>query len=411
MKTFFLLLTLFIFTVTKGISQWIQLASGTNARLNEILFPVADTGFVAGENGTVLRTFDGGEIWTSLDMQTQKNLNDVFFLNALHGFVVGDSGYFAQTLDAGDSWSIQYINVANDIDLSAVYFTSIMTGYAGGRVSFNEGIILKTTDGGITWEITNTPDNFLDIYYQRIVFPDPDTGYALTRGMCMKTVDAGETWFITDPDLVSSGGMFSILEDAHFFSPDTGFIVGWYNPFTGYTEDGGNHWIDQALFNNQWYAIDFPSRQTGYLVGWSQLGKTTDGGDTWIDITSPLIESGGIYAMDFIDEETGYVCGDEGLIMKTSIGGTTAVNNVEQLKSLSVFPNPSHGVFNIIPVDNSILTKTIFAEVYDMVGNKILASELDPQRSELNLISQPQGVYLARFFINGELFSTKLSVQ
>ena len=39
-----------------------------------------DTAFVAGEGGTLLRTFDGGETWESIDLGTTRTLRE----NALH---------------------------------------------------------------------------------------------------------------------------------------------------------------------------------------------------------------------------------------------------------------------------------------------------------------------------------------
>jgi hypothetical protein len=43
-----------------SIAQWTVLDAGTIETLNEIVFPIPDTGFVVGANGTLLRTLDGG---------------------------------------------------------------------------------------------------------------------------------------------------------------------------------------------------------------------------------------------------------------------------------------------------------------------------------------------------------------
>ncbi len=329
------------------LGQWTTLPSGTTEKLNEIVFPSNDTGYVAGTNGAILRTFNGGDTWDKLEFLTSKHVEDIFFLNSRIGFVVGQDGLFAQTQDAGETWDIHTIRPQDPVQLSAVCFTSPLTGYAGGRTQDLNGVIFKTTDGGITWTVTDTPTSFLDIDFKRIVFPTPDTGYALTRGMCMKTVDAGDTWQITDPVLVESGSMFSLLEDAHFFSADTGFIVGWYNGFCGYTDNGGQMWTDQFIFHNQWFAVDFPTRSTGYLVGWGQLAKTTDGGKSWEDITPSGPEFSSIYSMTFTDEQTGYVCGDHGVILKTSEGGITSTPEIVASAAFRIFPNPNNGLLHI----------------------------------------------------------------
>lgn len=376
-------------------AQWTLLNSGTSESLNEIVFPATDTGYVVGENGTVLRTFNGGNAWTSLDAGTSKHLNDIFFFDASSGIIVGDSGLFSITYDAGEHWITTYLIPEQSVDLSSVYFTSPLTGFVGGRSNVSRGVILKTIDGGITWKETITPESFLDVQYKRIVFPTPDIGYALTRGMCMKTTDGGDHWFITDTALVSSGGMFSILEDAYFFSPDTGYIVGWYNGFSGYTTNGGESWTDQLLSNNQWYSIDFPSREIGYLVGWGQLLKTTDGGQTWEDETSTLISSSGIYSLDFTDEYTGYACGTDGVIIKTSSGGITRTKDIGEATNLIIYPNPSYGRFQI-EMNNAL---DLFAAppsiiVYSSLGEKVFEVHDLQMPAHINLEDQPAGVYM-----------------
>lgn len=387
--------------------QWTQLTSGTFQTLNEIFFPAPDTGFVVGDSGTLLRTFNGGALWTALNAGTMKNLNDVFFLNTQVGFVVGDSGYFAKTSDGGNSWDVTYLTNISPLKLSAVFFTSALVGYAGGNENFSEGIIFKTSDGGTIWSVANTPTSFLDITYKRIVFPVPDTGYAISRGMCMKTVDAGNNWFITDTALVSSGQMFSILEDAFFFSADTGFIVGWYNPFCGYTVNGGNNWVDQFVLNNQWYSLDFPSRQIGYMVGWSQLAKTKDGGQTWWDITTPLIHSTGIFSMNFTDDNTGYACGNAGFIMKTTNGGTTGITAIDWLYPVSIYPNPSNGLFEI-KIDNHLATNEIDLAIYDLFGKRLMQFKTKNQNSEIDLRNEADGVYLVKMHIGQAILTRKI---
>ena len=411
MKSIFQFLFL-IFLFPVGVfAQWTQLTSGTTQVLNELIFPATDTGYVVGDEGTLLRTTDGGTNWTQLNISTTKNLNDIYFLDSQTGYVVGDSGFFASTVDGGSSWNSTYLNASGELNLNSVFFTSVLTGYAGGSVNFTQGIILKTTDGGINWTVTNTPVGSLDINYKRIVFPDPNIGYALSRGMCIKTIDAGSNWFVTDTNLVNSGGMFSILEDAYFFSADTGYIVGWYNPFSGYTVNGGTTWIDQLVLNNQWYSIDFSSPQTGYMIGWSQLVKTTDGGQTWWDITSPLIQLGGIYSMDFTDDNTGYACGENGRILKTTNGGITGIESLDFENKLSVYPNPSNGLVNI-KIDKVIFSENESSQVQllDICGKVVFEHVLRENESRLE-VQLNKGMYFVKIENNGNTYMEKLVIQ
>jgi photosystem II stability/assembly factor-like uncharacterized protein len=323
---------------------------------------------------------------------------------------VGDSGLFSITLDAGETWNTTFLIDATSIQLSSVCFTSPLTGYVGGRSEVTEGIIYKTIDGGITWNETVTPESVFDRDYKRIVFPTPEIGYALTRGMCMKTTDAGDHWYVTDTALVSSGGMFSILEDGHFFSADTGYIVGWYNGFSGFTVNGGNNWTDQLISNNQWYGVDFPSREIGYMVGWGQLMKTEDGGTTWTDKTSELISTGAIYSMDFTDDETGYVCGEGGLILKTTNGGTTRSHDLGNTSDFLISPNPSVGLVHInlsteIPADEFSIM------VYTLLGEKVWATDSISLPATIELGNLSTGVYVVVASTREAQYVRKLILQ
>jgi photosystem II stability/assembly factor-like uncharacterized protein len=273
--------------------------------------------------------------------------------------------------------------------------------------------MFKTTDGGLSWEETITPVSFFDINYKRIVFPTPDIGYALTRGMCMKTIDGGDHWFVTDTALVTSGGMFSILEDAYFFSADTGYIVGWYNGFSGYTVNGGESWTDRLLSdNNQWYSIDFPSREVGYLVGWNQLMKSSDGGQSWQDETSGLISSYGIYSMDFTDDHTGYACGANGIIIKTTSGGITHTKDIIVTNDLIVFPNPSDGRFQIElnnPLDLFSAAPSII--IYSSLGEKVMEVHDLQLPANLHLEDKPAGVYLLVVVTAEYQYTTKVLIH
>ncbi len=114
-------------------------------------------------------------------------------------------------------------------------FVDQLRGFVVGDTGFFAG----TTHGVLNWSIPNAPTSQQDIRYVRIVFPEPTIGYVVTRGMCMKSTDEGANWFVTDSVIVKSGSMFSILEDVFFISSETGYIVGWYGLFCGYTVNGG----------------------------------------------------------------------------------------------------------------------------------------------------------------------------
>ena len=86
---------------------------------------------------------------------------DVYFMDENTIFAVGSHWDSAVILSVtnGGTWNIQYSVIMEwpVAWLSSIYFSDSNTGYAaGGRAHANqtEGILLKTTDGGITWDVS-----------------------------------------------------------------------------------------------------------------------------------------------------------------------------------------------------------------------------------------------------------------
>ena len=65
---------LLIFTLlisTFAFSQWTTLSSGTYNFLSSVYFPNATTGYVVGDSGTILKTYNAGTKWTALASETR----------------------------------------------------------------------------------------------------------------------------------------------------------------------------------------------------------------------------------------------------------------------------------------------------------------------------------------------------
>ena len=89
-------------------SGWIAQTSGTTKTLNSIYFTDANTGYTVGQNGTILKTINGGNDWTALTSGTTKSLNSVYFTDINTGYAVGVSGIILKTTNAGFGWIVQY---------------------------------------------------------------------------------------------------------------------------------------------------------------------------------------------------------------------------------------------------------------------------------------------------------------
>src|ERR1035438_9811671 len=98
MKRYFYILCLFL--PATAFAQWTPLMSGTTNSLNSVYFINTNTGYVAGDSGTILKTINGGISWSKLSSGTMKHLASVYFTSDNTGVVVGDSGTLLKTSDA-----------------------------------------------------------------------------------------------------------------------------------------------------------------------------------------------------------------------------------------------------------------------------------------------------------------------
>src|SRR5262249_42734877 len=114
--------------------------------------------------GVILRTTDGGATWTeqlniSLDFDgfsLDPQLFGVSFTDANTGTVVGSNGTILRTTDGGITWRAQ--SSGTTYNLLGVSFTDADNGTVVGwgykhipGLTFPNGTILRTTDGGTTW--------------------------------------------------------------------------------------------------------------------------------------------------------------------------------------------------------------------------------------------------------------------
>ncbi len=80
-----------------------------NDFFKSVHFPTAETGYMVGFSGSILKSEDGGLSWSTQRDGNRLTVSDepfrsVFFADESRGFIVGDSGLFWMTTDGGDNW-------------------------------------------------------------------------------------------------------------------------------------------------------------------------------------------------------------------------------------------------------------------------------------------------------------------
>lgn len=151
----------------------------------------------------VIKTTNKGATWTCREMDTSlaKSLVDCYFWSADSGIAVGGynrgNGYqfgnavVLQTFDGGNTWQRIYRSNRSGEWCWKINFVDRITGYISIERHSGLSYILKTTDGGLTWN----EKTFLVYDQEGIGFIDENHGWVGGwTGPTYETTDGGDTW-------------------------------------------------------------------------------------------------------------------------------------------------------------------------------------------------------------------------
>ena len=233
------------------------------------------------------------------------------------------------------------VGYTEDLELTDVFFVTADMGWVSGAA----GTMLRTRDGGKTWEPQLGGDPAAaDPEIERLRFFDERHGWAIKGKKLLATAD-GENWEEIAP-------LPERMGDFVFVSPTDGFAAAGqtqylhepHNVFR--TRDGGRTWqpgpvcevkavVDGLTKQVGCYLVrfHFPSRSVGYAIGDATcpgscgppiMAKTEDGGETWRFFVGPGdVKVAALTDLFFTGEQTGFVTSSEGKLYGTSDGGNT----------------------------------------------------------------------------------------
>lgn len=155
--------------------------------------------------------------WEEQNSGVTTTLNDVFFVGPDLGYAVGQSGVILKTTDRGVTWERQ--DTTLNVDFRTVHFVDANTGWIGGQVvSGNSKRMYKTVDGGNTW----IPTEYVGATVDDLYFVNDTLGWAISDSIRI-TKDGGETW---RTERLSSDLRAASLKDIHAASPEVVFACG-----------------------------------------------------------------------------------------------------------------------------------------------------------------------------------------
>tara|TARA_B100001250_G_scaffold212627_1_gene182392 strand:+ start:7192 stop:8568 length:1377 start_codon:yes stop_codon:yes gene_type:complete len=384
-------------TVSPTTSETSTAASETTAE--NTTATISETSNITSENSDL-------NIETISSEDINYSIYEVQFVNENLGFAAVNN-YLYKTSDGGENWSIAYNYIeANNInpssnnngEISEVLFISESIGFINLELSYNDGQLLKTLDGGNTFEkIFETDGSIIDMYlYNETLILQTD-GFTSKIYKFDEEGDAefypsgvGKMVVYVSDDYGDSFKSFDFYQSNSNNNTGDGFCDT-YSGFSIIVNDdvlfissGGTnyHWVlrlnlnendlenyvyndDRELFVESGIMVAIPNihiktffKIENYIYAFGNpywygsnddyngFVLTNDNGKSWTYKSFGKYEEITFFSSYFSTPNVGYIVGEAGHFLKTTDGG----NNWEKI-DLSTFKN----IYDIEKIDDNTL--------------------------------------------------------
>jgi photosystem II stability/assembly factor-like uncharacterized protein len=215
----------------------------------------------------------GQNICTPVDIMSPNQnlnwLNDIYFINSSIGFAVGSKATILKTVNGGQTW--ERSNYSGYDALKSVQFLNDSVGIATDPTH-----LVKTTNGGEDW-IKIDPG----FYPVAVGFDSNGTGFALGNNNIYRSIDQGNNWELTfsfDAQVTGDLRGMKIMSDELLYA---------FTDHQIYQSNDGYSWSaiadTEVEYVNRLYFI---TKSDWILHGISnskgKLFRTRDGGQTWL---------------------------------------------------------------------------------------------------------------------------------
>ena len=204
-----------------------------------------------------------------------------------------------------NGWKMQIYCPPFEKTLGNIFFVDERTGFVTGEY----GAILRTDDGGFTWNDLTFNDQYRA---NSIFFINVDTGFVSLQSYYDRsckfeyTESSGQNW------VERSSPQSGYFKGMYFFDSKNGVSFVLDKPELEstiyWTNDGGLSWNNTGIkaLSTDYNKFIFPLKNIGFVIDKNhQLLKTIDSGHTWNEIPTPIDSS--IYSISFRDVNEGYI--------------------------------------------------------------------------------------------------------
>jgi photosystem II stability/assembly factor-like uncharacterized protein len=310
-----------IFKTKDGGDTWQHVYTAPYLLMLDIQFFDELTGYILKPGG-VSKTIDGALTWANVtNIETGFTRLDFLkwssfsFPDSLFGCIVGRLGVLSITADACNTWTPLHNELCSDTE--KLYFKNEKHGWCLGE----HGKILKTQNGGVTWESTNSglTQKISNVYFKDSlqgiatgVVYETAIGSISEKSMIFLTEDGGLHWRRSNFSFSTSLTKLFMLND------NEGWAVGYFTNVY-HTSDGGVSWEKQGNSNMTGNDVFFIDSLHGWICANNGVYRTSDGGNNWnyINISSTV----SLNCLAFKNTQQGWLFGKDGLAKKTVNGG------------------------------------------------------------------------------------------